>query len=140
MHTMNRWSRRLLPALLLALAPLAAPAQTPVREAPRDVQPGRLVVTQPPEVQLDGKPDRLSPGARIRSTQNMLVLSASIVNQPLPVVYRRDSSGLLHELWILTEAEYTRLGGRSPGTDAESLREFNNVLALIFGSRGNGTR
>jgi hypothetical protein len=140
MNPMNRWTRRLLPALLLSFAPLFASAQTPVREAPRDVRPGRLVVTQPPEVLLDGKPDRLSPGARIRSTQNMLVLSGSLVNQPLPVVYRRDSMGLLHELWILTEAEYTRLGGRSPGTNPEALQEFNNVLALIFGSRGDGTR
>jgi hypothetical protein len=137
---MNRWIRSLLPGFFLALAPLALLAQTPVREAPTDVRPGRLVVTQPPEVLLDGQPDRLSPGARIRSTRNMLVLSASVVNQPLPVVYRRDSSGLLHDLWILTEAEYTRLGGRAPGTDPEALREFNNVLALIFGARGDGTR
>ena len=136
---MKRWIRALL--FSFAFLPVFPTlAQTPVREAPRDVQPGRMVFTQPPVVLLDERPDRLSPGARIRSTQNMLVLSASIVNQPLPVVYRRDSSGLLHEVWILTEAEYTRLGGRAPGTNPESLREFNNVLALIFGSRGEGTR
>jgi hypothetical protein len=40
---------------------------------------------------MDGKPDRLSPGSRIRDLNNLLVLSASITGQDIPVVYRRDA-------------------------------------------------
>lgn len=117
----------------LALVPLApAAAQGLVREAPKDVVRGRLTVTAPPEVTLNGKPDRLSPGARIRDLNNMLLLSASVVGQELPVVYRRDATGLIHEVWVLTPAEYAKLGG----TDGPSgYKIFNELLALIFGAR-----
>ena len=87
----------------------------------------------PPEVTLDGKPDRLSPGSRIRDLNNMLVLSGGIVGRKLPVVYRRDAAGLVHEVWILTEAEYTKLGGT--GGDAEGRKRFAELLSIIFGAR-----
>src|SRR5512140_2138784 len=109
MSTMNRWIRILFAASAL-LAGLAV-AQGMRREAPKDVVLGQLVVTTPPEVTLDGKPDRLSPGSRIRDLNNMLVLSGGIVGKVLPVVYRRDAAGLVHEAWILTDAEYSKLGG-----------------------------
>ena len=41
----------------------------------------------------------------------MLVLSGSVVGKTLPVVYRRDAAGLVHEVWILTAEEYSKLGG-----------------------------
>lgn len=117
----------------LALAPLShVAAQGIVREAPKDVVAGRLVITAPPIVTMNGKPDRLSPGARIRDLNNMLVMSASVVGKELPVVYRRDPSGLIHEAWILTPAEYAKLGG----VDVSSgFQRFNELLALIFGAR-----
>ncbi|MBX3656868.1 MAG: hypothetical protein KF740_00380 [Ramlibacter sp.] len=99
------------------------------REAPAEVKRGELVITQPPEVTLDGKPDRLSPGARIRNTQNLLVLSGSVVGQTLPVVYRRDSAGLIHEVWVLTADEASRLEG------ANGPKAMAELLALIFGAR-----
>jgi hypothetical protein len=141
MDTMNRCIESRGRAALLACALLAGPAlaslspaaaQGIVREAPKDVVPGRLVVVAPPEVTLNGKPDRLSPGARIRDLNNLLVLSASVVGKELPVVYRRDAAGLIHEAWILTPAEYAKLGG----TDTPAaVKIFNEVLALIFGAR-----
>ncbi|MES2973778.1 MAG: hypothetical protein V4757_09215 [Pseudomonadota bacterium] len=91
-----------------ALAPLAATAQTNnsgVREFPKAALRGKLVVTAPPEVTLNGKADRLSPGSRIRNTQSLLVMSGAIVGQELTVNYLRDSAGLIHEVWILNEAE-----------------------------------
>lgn len=81
----------------------AAMARTPL--IPQAAKRGVLVVTQPPEVLLDGRPERLSPGTRIRGRNNLLVLSASLVGQELPVRYVRDPLGLIHEVWILTEAE-----------------------------------
>ena len=128
---MNRWIRILLASSAL-LAGLAV-AQGIRREAPKDVVLGQLVVTAPPQVTMDGKPDRLSPGSRIRDLNNMLVLSGSIVGKQLPVVYRRDGAGLVHEVWILTEAEYAKLGGTSG--NPEGYKRFAELLAIIFGSR-----
>ena len=103
-----------------------------VREAPKDVVRGRLTVTAPPQVTLDGKPDRLSPGSRIRGLNNLLLLSGSVVDQDLPVVYRRDAAGLIHEVWVLTPEEYEKLSG----SDSPSgYQRFNELLALIFGAR-----
>ena len=128
---MNRWIRIVLTGAAL-LAGIAA-AQGMRREAPKDVVLGQLVVTAPPQVTLDGKPDRLSPGSRIRDLNNMLVLSGGIVGKKLPVVYRRDAAGLVHEVWILTDAEYAKLGGT--GRDADGYKRFAELLAIIFGAR-----
>ena len=66
---------------------------------------GALVVVQPPVIQLDGKSAQLSPGARIRGTNNMLLMSGSLLNQELLVNYTVEPNGLVHDVWILTEAE-----------------------------------
>src|SRR3569623_915862 len=79
-----------------------------VREAPKDVVLALMVVVAPPQITLNGQPDRLSPGSRIRDLNDMLVLSGGIVGKPLPVVYRRDAAGLVHEAWILSADEYTK--------------------------------
>ena len=109
---MNRCFKRLLSATLLAaasglplLAPLAVHAQGTPRNFPESALRGQLVVTLPPHVTLDGKADRLSPGARIHDTSNLVVLSGSLVNQALVVNYVRDGHGLIHEVWILTPQE-----------------------------------
>ena len=112
---------------------LGASAQGIKRDAPKDVVLGKIVVTAPPEITLDGKPDRLSPGSRIRDLNNMLVLSGTVVGKTLPVVYRRDAAGLVHEAWILTEDEYTKLGGAGSGSNG--AQRFIELLALIFGAR-----
>lgn len=104
-------SRGLWPALLLwlcaSLWPLTVPAQAALRTPPipNTAQRGVLLVTQPPQALLNGQPVRLSPGARIRGRDNLLVLSASLVGQELAVRFTRDPLGLLHEVWILTDAE-----------------------------------
>lgn len=76
-----------------------------VRNFPPKVQRGTLTVTAPPNVMLDGKPDRLSPGSRIRGTNNMLAMSSVLVGQPLVVNYLREPNGMLHDVWILTALE-----------------------------------
>jgi hypothetical protein len=128
MNTMKRW----IFAAALATAAVAASAQM-IRHAPADVRPAVLTVTAPPEITLDGRPDRLSPGSRIRNTNNMLLLSGSVVGQRLPVVYRRDAAGLVHEVWVLTEDEYAKLGGRFGEGDGSA--RFVEMLNLVFGAR-----
>ena len=66
---------------------------------------GKLVVTAPPEILLNGKPDRLSPGSRIRDTQSYIVMSGSIVGKEFNVNYTRESAGLVHDVWILNAEE-----------------------------------
>ncbi len=127
---MKRW---IFPAALL-LAAFAAQAQVPLRTAPADVKPGRLTVTVPPQISLNGQPDRLSPGARIRATNNMLVMSGSVVGQALPVVFRRDGMGLVHEVWVLTEEEYARVAPNDDGSP-EGHKRFAEALQIIFGGR-----
>jgi hypothetical protein len=131
-NTMKRWIRWA--AAALALTAGAAFAQTLTREAPADVKPARMAVGYPPEITIDGKADRLSPGARIRDTNNMAVLSGSLSGKTVPVVYKRDPSGLVHEVWLLTEAEYAKLGGTDAG-DPEGYKRFVELLAAIFSLR-----
>ncbi|WNO05938.1 hypothetical protein [Rhodoferax mekongensis] len=76
-----------------------------VRSFPSNALRGTLIVQSPPEVLLDTKADRLSPGARIRGANGMLALSATLVGQTLPVMYTREPNGMLHDVWILTELE-----------------------------------
>jgi len=102
-------SRRSLLAVVLATPLLALPAQawaqSDVRPFPPSAERGVMVVTYPPIVQLNGKPDRLSPGARIRGQNNMLVMSGAVVGQNLLVNFVRNPMGELHEVWVLTPAE-----------------------------------
>ena len=95
-------------ALGLLTASLAAAQQNPmqnIRPFPPAAQRGVMVITQPPELVLNEKADRLSPGARIRGTNNMLVMSGSLIGQKLLVNFVREPGGAVHEVWILTEAE-----------------------------------
>ena len=69
-------------------------------------------MTNPPELLLDGNAERLSPGARIRGENNLLVMSGSIAGQSLVVAYVRNPQGQLHDVWILnaTEAQMPMAG------------------------------
>ncbi len=108
-------STRLLVWLALGAAaalPLPASAQNLLRQFPAAALRGTLEVTTPPEVLINGQPARLSPGARIKNTNNALVMSASLVGSSVLVNYLRDRQGLVHEVWLLspTEAEEKRAG------------------------------
>jgi hypothetical protein len=69
-------------------------------------------------VLINGQPERLSPGARIKNTNNTLALSGSLVGQRLLVNYLRETHGLVHEVWILNEAEaQQKRTGSEPSTN-----------------------
>jgi hypothetical protein len=81
-------------------------AQEVLREFPAAALRGVLEVAQPPLVLLDGKEDRLTPGARIRGPNNLLVMSGMLVGRELVVNYVREGGiGQIHEVWILTPEE-----------------------------------
>ena len=118
---MNRCIRALSALSLLAALPLGGMAQTSpttqqltdstgtavvaVRTFPPKSLRGTLQVLAPPEVLLNNKVARLSPGARIRGANGMLAMSSAMVGLTLPVVYLLEPQGMLHEVWVLTEVE-----------------------------------
>ena len=94
----------LLAASLISLGTQVS-AQINVRPFPANAERAVMVVTYPPIIQMNGKPDRLSPGARIRGMNNLMQLSGSLIGQKLLVNFVRNPLGEVHEVWILTEAE-----------------------------------
>ena len=101
----QRFARRSLMTLAgLAFCSLAQ-AQNAPRNFPDSALRGTMVVTQPPVITMDGQVAQLAPGARIKNADNLLVLSGAIVGQPLTVNYTVEPHGLVHQVWILTEAE-----------------------------------
>jgi hypothetical protein len=127
MYTMNRcflspkhqlMAMFLATGLALALSAPVAAQTMPARIPPisQVAKSGVLEVIAPPEVMLDGKATRLSPGAKIHGQNNLVVLSASLVGQKLRVLYVRDTLALVHEVWILTEAEIAALPKADPAS------------------------
>ena len=97
-----------------------------VRQFPAAAKRATLAVTLPPDVLLNGSPERLAPGARIRGTTNTLVLSAALVGQTYIVNYLREPQGLIKEVWLLTALEV-----------AEKRSGMEPVINFSFGSMGD---
>ena len=89
---------------LASLSALAVQAQTH-RQFPADALRAEMLISTPPDLQLDGKDARLAPATRIRGTDNLLVFASALTGQKLPVHYTRDFAGLVRDIWILNEAE-----------------------------------
>ena len=133
---MNRWTRTALLGLTLAATAAAAQVES-IRGAPRDVKPAIIAVSAtPPIIQVEGKEDRLSPGARIRDRDNRLVLTGTLAGKSVYTVYRRDAAGLVHEVWLLNEEEYRKRGGSGADlSSAEGYKRFAELLDLIWAAR-----
>ena len=100
----GRWLACLMVA---ALASGGAAAQVQ-RQFPQTALRGEIVVVDPPDIVLNGVAARLSPGARIRGQDNLLVMSGAIIGQKWPVHYTVDLSGLVHDVWLLRGDELAR--------------------------------
>jgi hypothetical protein len=79
--------------------------QVGVRTFPASAMRGFMEVQMPPVVIVNGTAERLSPGHRIRGTNNMLVMSGQLAGKKLVVNYVRNQQGELHEVWILNDRE-----------------------------------
>ena len=110
----------------LTAATLVVCASAAVAQAPRNFSAaalrGEIVVVAPPELLLNKRPARLAPGARMRTVDNMLVLSGAALNQRLVVNYTLDLQGQLLEVWILNPAELARKPWPSTPQEAASWR------------------
>lgn len=90
---------------------------------------GEAVFGQPPEVVLNGQAVRLAPGARIRDTNNMFVLSGSLSGQKLIVNYTVDPYGLLLDVWLLRADEIAQPW---PTTPAEAAAWSYDPVAHLW--------
>jgi len=89
-------------------APEPPPASAIVRTMPTEARVGQM---SPPvlaqshwQVEIDGKPYPLSPGAQFRNEMNMIVMP-SMIQQPARVRYLTDSMGAVYRVWMLSAAE-----------------------------------
>ena len=96
--------------VLLAVSPTAWSQSEPGhRVFPAQALRGELAVQGFPEVLLNGRVDRLAPGARIRGADNMLQTPAALAGLKLTVHYTREAgTGLLMDVWILNAVEKAR--------------------------------
>ncbi len=100
------------------LLALPATAQSH-RNFPAHALRGELLVSEPPEVLLNGRPARLAPGARIRGDDNMLRMSGALAGQKMVVHYTRENgTGLLQDIWVLNPVE--RANRLWPRTEADA--------------------
>ena len=118
-HTMNRcfllFTRRITQRIQLALLvicvgalvsfPTSTLAQSAVRPFPADAKRGVMQMQDANSLVINGTPERLSPGSRIRGVNNMLVMSGQLIGQKVVVNYTRDTAGLVHLVWILNGLE-----------------------------------
>ncbi len=85
---------------------LSPPAQAQMQRLfPHGVQRAQISFVEPPQVLLDGRPERLAPGARVRNEHNMIALSGTLRGQTFVVNYLRDPAGVVRDIWILTPQE-----------------------------------
>lgn len=96
--------RCVLLAAAVAAVSTAALAQAP-RPFPSNALRGEIAVVQPPALLLNGKPERLAPGARVRGQNNLLMTQGALAGGKFVVHYTRDASGALAEVWVLTPLE-----------------------------------
>ena len=77
-----------------------------VRIFPDSAVRGKIAFKSPPQIEVDGKADRLSPGARIRDELGMLAMTGTLQGKEFVVNFRREpGTGLVHEVWLLTAEE-----------------------------------
>lgn len=113
MYTMNRCSS-LISAAALACSlwgAVAVPAHAQgfpagTRSFPDTVQRGELVITAMPEVSLNGKTIRTTPGFRLFDAENRLVFAHTLTGKKFAVNYVIEpGTQWLHTVWILTPDE-----------------------------------
>ena len=96
-------------ALLGGLVAPAVQAQgypAGTRSFPDTAQRGELVITAMPQVTLNGKAIRTTPGFRLFDAKNRLVFGHTLQGQKFTVNYVIEpSTQWLHQAWILTPEE-----------------------------------
>jgi len=91
-------------AAFALLAGFAVLAFAQLRTIPQDAKRGVMRHVQETIVEIDGKQQRLSAGAQIRSQSNRILVPTA-VPPGSDVKYRLDQEGLVRQVWLLTPQE-----------------------------------
>ena len=97
------WRRPLLTISLSVM--LALPAMAFDRPFPAPTKRGHMSPGAHPEIAIDGKLRRLSPGARIWNQNNLIEMPAALRGTNIVVNYTEDAQGEIDRVWILTPEE-----------------------------------
>jgi hypothetical protein len=90
--------------LIGSLLCVALSAYGQARNIPEDAERGYIRHVQDMAVEINGKPQRLAPGAQIRDAANRLILPAALPAGVL-VKYVLDGGGQVRRVWVLTPEE-----------------------------------
>jgi len=93
---------------LVTFAPAPAGAQTVHRNFPKTALRGKITFGIPPAIALNGKPGPLASGYRIHGLDNLLVMSAQLMNNTYSVDYTLDMNGQVYEIWLLSPSEVAK--------------------------------
>jgi hypothetical protein len=104
---MNTTSRCvLLLAAGLTASTLSWGQQQPIRNFPTGTLRGTVEFFDYPQATLNGRVTQLSPGARVRDTQNRIVLPGQLTGSKWVVHYTLDTVGAqVRDVWFLTAEE-----------------------------------
>lgn len=124
---MNRCSKSAFTIVFVAASAILAlagasfsPEAQAQRMFPQKVQRGKISFTNTREVVLNDRPERLAPGAVVRTERNTIALTGSLRGHSYTVNYLRDPMGLVREVWILTPTEIERpLRGQAAAPSGE---------------------
>ncbi|MDR3479210.1 MAG: hypothetical protein P4L91_00685 [Burkholderiaceae bacterium] len=89
--------------MLTAVTAFAAP-----RTFPSTALRGTLSAAVHPQIKIDGQIKTLSPGAKILSKQNTIIMSTSLMDNSYTVNYTVDRQGYVDKVWILTDEELAK--------------------------------
>jgi len=108
MSVCYRGSMRNALILLAIFVSLAGTAVAQQRQFPEQAQAGTLSAVRYPDVQINNRWHRLSPGIRIYDRRNQTILP-TMLPQSSRVAYRLDSMGFVFQLWLITPEEAAAL-------------------------------
>ncbi len=93
-------------AAMLASACIVAPAAAQPRTFNQNALRGAIVFGDDQQLKLNGRITSLTPGARVRDQNNMVVLAATLSGGKFLVNYTLDMGGeQVRDVWILTPTE-----------------------------------
>ena len=89
---------------LVILLGICGPTVAQQRTLPADAMLGKIRHVQEMEVEIDGRAQRLAPGAQVRDTSNLIIVPSSIP-AGAQAKYTLDAERRVRRVWILTPDE-----------------------------------